>query len=462
MRLSRFIVVILVGLAMPLSLASVSLAQAVRTLYNFDGSVGSSPADIALTQGRDGQLYGTTVYGGTDGLGVTFKITTAGHITELHSFSGTDGKYPRSGLTLGTDGNFYGTTEEGGTGIGGAGVLFKMSPSGILTVLHNFNNNGADGASPFSPPIMGSDGSLYGATGYGGTGSGTVYKFTPPGTLAIIYDCDEGSCDSMYFSPTQGSNGNLYIAANGEFDNNCGSLLEMSTSGVLINSYFFDCGSDGGNPGGSLRQDPAGNFFGTAVKGGAYSGGVLFELTTSFGLAVVHSFGEGATDGTFPGGGVIQAANGKFYGVDNSGGIFSDGTIYSYALGGAYSTLFPWGSAVNAGGTLVQHTNGALYGATSEGGTDNLGTVYSLSPGLGPFVTFVLPAGRVDQTAQILGQGLTGTTAVTFNGVAATKFTVVSDTYMTAVVPSGATTGSVVVTTPGGALTSNVSFRIIN
>jgi hypothetical protein len=80
--------------------------------------------------------------------------------------------------------------------------------------------------------------------------------------------------------------------------------------------------------------------------------------------------------------------------------------------------------------------------------------------GLGPFVAFVRPTGKVGQTAQILGQGLTGSTGVTFNGVAATSFSVVSDTYMTAVVPSGATTGPVVVTTPSGALTSNVSFRI--
>ena len=108
----------------------------------------------------------------------------------------------------------------------------------------------------------------------------------------------------------------------------------------------------------------------------------------------------------------------------------------------------------------MQDTNGVFYGTTGLGGKYNSGTVYSHNAGLAPFITFVLPVGTVGQTAQILSQGLTGTAAVTFNGVAATKFTVVSDTYMTAVVPSGATTGPVVVTTPGGALTSNVSFRI--
>jgi hypothetical protein len=103
-----------------------------------------------------------------------------------------------------------------------------------------------------------------------------------------------------------------------------------------------------------------------------------------------------------------------------------------------------------------------FYGAAPNGGEFGYGTIYSLNVGLGPFVAFVLPVGKVGQSAQILGQGLTGTTSVTFNGVPATSFKVVKDTYMTAVVPSGATTGKVVVTTPGGALTSNVNFRIIN
>lgn len=80
--------------------------------------------------------------------------------------------------------------------------------------------------------------------------------------------------------------------------------------------------------------------------------------------------------------------------------------------------------------------------------------------GLSPAVAFVIPTGKVGQTAEILGQGLTGSTSVTFNGVAAAKFTVVSDTYMTAVIPTGATTGAVVVTTLAGALTSNINFRI--
>jgi uncharacterized repeat protein (TIGR03803 family) len=109
---------------------------------------------------------------------------------------------------------------------------------------------------------------------------------------------------------------------------------------------------------------------------------------------------------------------------------------------------------------LVQHTNGKFYGATGYGGSVSDGTLFSLDMGLGPFVKFIIPAGKAGGTAQILGQGLSGTTSVTFNGVPATSFKVISDTYLTAVVPNVATTGPVVVTTPTGQLASNINFRI--
>jgi hypothetical protein len=110
----------------------------------------------------------------------------------------------------------------------------------------------------------------------------------------------------------------------------------------------------------------------------------------------------------------------------------------------------------------LQHTDGPFYGTAKFGGAFGYSSVYSLDMGLGPFVTFVRSTGKVGHTAQILGQGLTGTANVTFNGVPATSFNVVSDTFLTAVVPSGATTGQVVVTSSGGPLASNVVFRIIN
>src|SRR4029077_6846040 len=105
-------------------------------------------------------------------------------------------------------------------------------------------------------------------------------------------------------------------------------------------------------------------------------------------------------------------------------------------------------------------TNGKFYGTIPAGGSGNNGSIYSLDMGLDPFVTFVRSQGKVGSTTQILGQGLTGTTSVTFNGIPAASFSHVSYTYMTGGVPSGAATGPMVVTTPSGKLTSNVNFRI--
>jgi uncharacterized repeat protein (TIGR03803 family) len=108
---------------------------------------------------------------------------------------------------------------------------------------------------------------------------------------------------------------------------------------------------------------------------------------------------------------------------------------------------------------LLQATNGKFYGTTSEGGNSGDGTVFSLDVGLSPFVAFVRPYGKVGQTGGILGQGFTGTTSVSLNGTPA-AFTVKSDTFITATVPPGATTGFVTVVTPSGTLTSNVPFRV--
>jgi uncharacterized repeat protein (TIGR03803 family) len=108
---------------------------------------------------------------------------------------------------------------------------------------------------------------------------------------------------------------------------------------------------------------------------------------------------------------------------------------------------------------LVQDTNGIFYGTTAYGGANGDGTVFSLSVGLGPFVKTNPTSGKVGKAVKILGTNLTGSTSVTFNGTAAT-FTVKSKSEITTTVPTGATTGTVQVVTPGGTLSSNVPFRV--
>jgi uncharacterized repeat protein (TIGR03803 family) len=167
---------------------------------------------------------------------------------------------------------------------------------------------------------------------------------------------------------------------------------------------------------------------------------------------------------------LVQATDGSFYGAARFGGA-PYGTLYKISSTGSFIPLYDFEQATGASPavTILQHTNGILYGDTECGGMGMngdcgggpAGVFYSWNAGLSPFVTF-LPAqslGKVGAAIGILGQGLTGTTGVSFGGVSAT-FTVSSDTFLTATVPSGALSGPITVTTPGGTLTSNKTFRV--
>jgi hypothetical protein len=159
---------------------------------------------------------------------------------------------------------------------------------------------------------------------------------------------------------------------------------------------------------------------------------------------------------------LVQGTDGYLYGVLYENTLPNLGSLFRISLSGQYQQLYNFTATTGegVGASLMQHTNGLFYSSAEYGGTYGFGAIYSLDMHLAPFITLVRPAGKVGQSAQILGQGLTGTTTVNFNGKAATSFSVVNDTYMTAVVPTGAKTGPVVVTTPTSKLTSNVNFRI--
>jgi uncharacterized repeat protein (TIGR03803 family) len=214
------------------------------------------------------------------------------------------------------------------------------------------------------------------------------------------------------------------------------------------------------NPVGPLMQAADGNFYGTTSSGGSAGNyGTIFKLDQSESVSILHDFNY--NDGANPVAGLIQGTDGKLYGTAPYGGTNNAGTLFQLGTPGSFATLYHFGPRGETPlASLMQDTNGTFYGTTYAGGRDGYGIVYSLNMGLGPFVAFVQATGKVGGSVQVLGQDLTGTTTVTFNGVPATSFSVKTDTYMTAIVPAGATTGPVVVTTPTGTLTSNVSFRI--
>jgi uncharacterized repeat protein (TIGR03803 family) len=161
------------------SVYAIGLNGAFATLYSFNGFNGQWPY-AELVQGNDGNLYGTTSYGGTNGpFGIIFQITSAGTLTTLHNFNFTDGSYPSSALVQGADGNFYGTAAQGGANCGpiGCGTIFRVTPTGTLTTLHNFDET--DGSNPYAGLVQGTDGNFYGTTEFGGANKiGTVFRLS--------------------------------------------------------------------------------------------------------------------------------------------------------------------------------------------------------------------------------------------------------------------------------------------
>jgi uncharacterized repeat protein (TIGR03803 family) len=181
-------------------------------LHSFTNTVGGYVPEGELVQGGDGNFYGTTANGGTNnlfpGYGTVFRIATNGTLTILHSFTNSpDGSFPGEGLVQGTDGNFYGTTSYGGTN--GYGTIFRISTNGTLTILHSFTNT-PDGAQP-NGLVLGSDGNFYGTTDNGGTNNlGTVFQMTTNGTLTILHSFTDSPEGANPTGLAQGSDGNFY------------------------------------------------------------------------------------------------------------------------------------------------------------------------------------------------------------------------------------------------------------
>jgi uncharacterized repeat protein (TIGR03803 family) len=246
-----------------------------------------------------------------------------------------------------------------------------------------------------------------------------------------------------------------------------GTIFRITGSGKLTTLYNFD-GTNGANPYGTLLLAADGNMYGTTNGDDTF--GTVFQLTPTGVVTVLHRFDIGAG----PQAGLVQASDGKLYGTTFFGGGHGEGSIFSITTSGTFTTIYGFPSFDHLDGAnpfgLMQHTNGKFYGATSQDGTSincdlqdsiGCGRVFTLDLGLAPFLTFVVPSGKVGTVIQILGTGLTGTTAVTFNGVPASSFTVVRGTFIKATLPADATTGPVNVTTSTRTLTSNVNFTVL-
>jgi len=459
-----------------LSLAFSLSAQTFTRLDSFGGSDGAFPV-APLVQATDGNLYGTTA--GIDWGGTVFKTNTSGTLTTLHSFTFDPGAgwTPVVGLVQATNGKLYGTTS-GVTPSGPTGcnfmvcpqdsTIFQITTAGALDTIYNYNASaGPQGL------VQASNGDLY------GTDAGSVFKITIAGTFTTLYSfCSKSNCtdgSDPQAGLVQGADGNFYGTTSSGGANGLGTVFKITPSGTLTTLHSFDQ-VDGANPLAGLIQATNGDFYGTTYSGGAHGSGTVFRITPSGTLTSIHSFSN--KDGAEPLAALIQATDGNFYGTTEQGGAHNQGTVFNITPAGKLTTLHNFCSVIENGvcadgnrpvAALVQATNGIFYETTENGGADihctsshaplACGTLFILSMSLGPFVETQTTSGEVGSVVTILGTDLTGASSVTFDGTAAV-FKVVSGSEITTTVPTGATTGKIEVTTPGGTLTSNVNFRV--
>jgi len=306
-------------------------------LHNFGtGNFGYQPTGH-LIQATDGNFYGMTYTGGTLGFGTIYKISPQGSTTTLYSFQGgNDGEYPYGSLIQANDGNLYGMTYNGGSN--GSGTLFKCSLAGNETVLHSFIG-GSDGAQPYGSLIQASNDTLYGTTsGGGGNFFGTLFKCSLSGNEAVIWNFGAGNDG---FSPA-GSvievNDILYGLTESGGPSFRGTLFKCSFTGVESILYDFSGSPDGQDPYGDLILGSNGLLYGMTNTGGTNNNGTIFTCSLSGTEQVIHSFGSGS-DGNSPLGSLIEASNDTLYGMTSAGGSSGVGQFFKCSLAGTESGI---------------------------------------------------------------------------------------------------------------------------
>jgi uncharacterized repeat protein (TIGR03803 family) len=381
--------------------AAVAQSAEFHTLNSFANTNGAYPwAQLLLAS--DGNLYGTTQYGGNltkcpSGCGTIFKITPRGKLTTIHKFDGKDGSGPLAGLIQGANGNLYGVAPEGGILYppnvpNGAGTVFEITLAGKLTVLHKFDDVDAyaHGRSPVGGLMSASDGNFYGTTNEGGPADlGTIFKMTPAGALTTLWDFDYSNYGAFPVSTlVETKAGDFYGTADGGLDG-AGVAFEYSAKGKFTVLHTFTGNADGGVPTAGLLVGTDGNLYGATENGGQYLYyGTIFKLTPAGHLTTLHSFN--VTDGDVPWGTLLQGMDGNFYGTTSYGGSTPNwGTVFKMTPSGKITSVHQFdltdGAFVYAG--LIQAPDGTFYGDTFAGGsstacgTYGCGTVFSLRLG---------------------------------------------------------------------------------
>ena len=366
-----------------------------------------------MTFDSAGNAYGTTVIGGVFGCGTVFQLTPIGggrwQQSVLYSFGCfDDGKNPYGGVTLDAAGNLYGTTVAGGTGGvcsgDGCGVVFELTKSGGLwseNVLYSFTD-GVDGSGPGGGVVFDREGNLYGTTPDGGAyAAGTIYQLSLNGggwQEKIIHDFTGGNDGAV------GSLGLLLIDSTGSIYGvtelggayGAGTVFKLFSSGDtwnLITLYAFRGQPDAAFPYGGLIADANGNLYGTTYFGGASGAGTVFKVAPGPNIkgwkdTVLYSF-QGGTDGGSPTSTLVFDAAGNLYGTTSAGGDPGCDCGVAFKLspngggGGVETVLHTFGTPPDGAYLYYGMTPdgmGNFFGTTVAGGVHGQGMVFELTP----------------------------------------------------------------------------------
>ena len=286
-------------------------AQTPTTVYGFPGTPGPVNPNIeAIAQGRDGELYLTAAGGDGKAInctitycGTAIKMTTLGAVTDVFDFSnnncGVDncGNGAYGGLTLGSDGNFYGAFFYGGTG--NNGEVFKLTPAGVLTALHNFTGAG-DGSRPYGAPIQAANGTFFGTTTSAIVANSTAYSVTSAGVFTTLHTFTGPDGQNIYAPLIQGSDGNFYGDTVAGGTSNHGVIFKMTPAGAVTVLHNFT-GTDGSNGSFPLIQASDGNFYGTTYAQGAPLGQEWYSKSPPAALIPCSTTSMELRMGTAPG-----------------------------------------------------------------------------------------------------------------------------------------------------------------
>jgi uncharacterized repeat protein (TIGR03803 family) len=342
----------------------------LTTPLSFAGAASAAPSG-RLVQASDNNFYGTTIGGGTAGLGTVFRLTSDGLLTPLVSFDGSNGAFPSGGLVQAGNLKLYGTTEEGG--INNEGLVFSVDLNGDFAIVAEFDSftDPAHGSKPRGGLIQAHDGQLYGTTEFSLEGPSTVFTVTTDGQLSTLASLGDFSTGGV----VQGADGALYgvTETGGEFG--AGSVYRLELGGGTPVTFASFDRSNGDFPVARPTLTADGSLVGTTQFGGASDLGVVYKVTPEGVLSLVASFD--GVNGANPADGLVVGGDGRLYGTANAGG---DGAVNPFGSGTVYRVdgdvlvpvhVFDGTTGSNPNSTMILAADGALYGTTEGplGGT---------------------------------------------------------------------------------------------